>query len=194
MGILPALISGGATIGSSLLGAFGGDDGGDAADVARLSKKSMSYGLNELVKLLQSGPGEFVPEDQPGYKYGFEEFVRKPMDRGASARGRYFSPGTTEAIGRSAQDYASTQYDNFLNRYYKKLEPYFSMMGMGGTAMGYRDTSGTDRTNALMAGVGGVSNIINKYLDRPQVAPQAPPTPYSGGNALRIPAGRWSPR
>ena len=89
--------------------------------------------LGDLVNMLEKGPGEFVPADQPGYKFGYEEFVEKPTLRLASATGALGGGGTQKALTRYAQDYASQEYDNFLTRWYKSLTPYQSLAGIGQT-------------------------------------------------------------
>jgi len=89
--------------------------------------------LGDVVNMLEKGPGEFVPADQPGYKFGYEEFVEKPTLRLASATGALGGGGTQKALTRYAQDYASQEYDNFLTRWYKSLTPYQSLAGIGQT-------------------------------------------------------------
>ena len=89
--------------------------------------------LGTLQNMLTAGPGEFVPEDQPGYQFGYEEFVEEPTLRMASATGSLGGGGTQKALTRYAQDYASQQYDNFLTRWYKSLTPYQSLAGIGQT-------------------------------------------------------------
>ena len=44
--------------------------------------------LNPLIEMAEKGPGEFIPEDQPGYKFGYKEFVEKPLLQRASAMGK----------------------------------------------------------------------------------------------------------
>ena len=87
--------------------------------------------LGDLVNMMEKGPGEFVPSEQPGYKFGYEEFVEKPTLRLASATGALGGGGTQKALTRYAQDYASQEFDNFLTRWYKSLTPYQSLAGIG---------------------------------------------------------------
>jgi hypothetical protein len=144
-----------------------------------------------LVGMIEKGPGEFVPEEQPGYQYGYEEFIEKPMMRGAAARGRFFSPGTTDELGRKAQDYASMSYDNYLSRYYNSLRPYQSLAGVGQTAAqtmgGWGQNVGSNigrnylyagqqqgygeygKANAWMAGISGLSNILTDYYAKKNI-------------------------
>jgi hypothetical protein len=128
------------------------------------------------MRLLKEGPGEFDPEQDPGYMYGYKHLVENPEHRSASVRGRLFDPSTQKALGREASDYATTKHDNFLDRYYKKLSPYFQMseagrmatMGTGGQAAGLTGLGVSEdygRKNALMAGISGVTNIAGKAID-----------------------------
>ena len=89
--------------------------------------------LGDVVNMIEKGPGEFVPAEQPGYKFGYEEFVEKPTLRLASATGALGGGGTQKALTRYAEDYASQQYDNFLTRWYKSLTPFQSLAGIGQT-------------------------------------------------------------
>lgn len=96
---------------------------------------------------ITAGPGEFIPEEQPGYEFGFEHFIEDPYLSVQSARGKRLSGETIKGLTGYAQDYAETSYDNFLNRYYTKLnaqltgmQPYQSLaqlgMGAGSTPVG----------------------------------------------------------
>jgi len=104
--------------------------------------------------LLETGPGEFVPEEEPGYKFGYEEFVEKPSLRLASATGKLGSGATLKSLTRYASDYASTKYDNFLDRYYKSLDPYFRMAGLGS------NVTIAGGNQAAVTGTGVASNIL----------------------------------
>lgn len=81
--------------------------------------------------LIQQGPGEFVPEDQPGYQFGFENFIKKPYMSSAAAGGKRLSGQTLKDLSGYASDYGSTQYDNFMNRYYNSLVPYSNLASAG---------------------------------------------------------------
>lgn len=103
--------------------------------------------------LLQKGPGEFIPEQEPGYKFGYEEFIEKPSLRLASATGKLGSGATLKALSRYASDYASTKYDNFLDRWYKSLDPYFRMAGMGSNVA----IAGGQQAGQTGAGIAGTT-------------------------------------
>ena len=92
--------------------------------------------LRGLEGAIAAGPGEFRPEDQPGYRFGFEEFIEDPYLSSQSARGKRLSGETVKGLTRYASDYAETSYDNFLRRYYDRLRPLQSMAGIGQTATG----------------------------------------------------------
>lgn len=86
------------------------------------------FGINELLRMLREGPGEF--EASPGYGFRVGEGT-KALERGAAAKGLQFSGRQAKALTRFGQDYASGEYQNFLNRYYRKLQPYGNLAGSG---------------------------------------------------------------
>ena len=90
--------------------------------------------LNPLQAQAMTGPGDFNPEDQPGYKFGYQEFVEKPLLQEASAAGKLRSGNVLRALSDRAQGYASTQYDSWLNRWLSKMQPLQSLAGLGQTS------------------------------------------------------------
>ncbi len=99
--------------------------------------------------LLELGPGEF--EESPGYQFQFGEGLRALEH---SAVGKKLSPSTAKAMMRYGEGLASTEYDKFLNRYYKSLDPFFNLAGLGQTAAGQMGagaiTTGTNLANIGM--------------------------------------------
>jgi hypothetical protein len=106
--------------------------------------------------MIAKGPGQFVPKEDPGYKFGYQEFIENPSLRMASATGKLGSGATLKALTRYASDYASTKYDNFLNRYYQSMDPYFRMAGLGSnvamTGGQQAGTTGANVAQGIMAG------------------------------------------
>ena len=219
MGLISGLIAGGATVAGGLLGRRDAKQAEDDArnmanfllqlgfDETKAWRHAGEWAANRMRGLLEEGPGEFRPEEQPGYKYGYQEFVEKPTLRSAAVRGRLFDPSTQKALGRGAQDYASMQYDNFLNRYYQKLQPLMSLseagrssthgaLGQGVNAIQgmypYQQGAQMGGTNALLAMMGGLSNIGTKAYDWYQTQNMLNP----GTTGAQAPANqlRWSPR
>jgi hypothetical protein len=138
--------------------------------------------------LLREGPGEFDPETEPGYQFGYEKFVRDPYVSSQAVRGKRTGGETMKGLARYAQDYASqkyqSSYDRFLNRYYDKVRTMQTMAGMGQTAAGQTATLGSGaasgmsqalqaqglaRTEAkqdMWAGVGGaLQKGMESYMD-----------------------------
>jgi len=127
--------------------------------------------LGDVVNMMEKGPGEFVPAEQPGYKFGYEEFVEKPTLRLASATGALGGGGTQKALTRYAEDYASQQYDNFLTRWYKSLTPYQSLAGIGQTVAAQQGqnalTTGQNLAqNALLTGQNVGQARASGYIDQ----------------------------
>jgi hypothetical protein len=104
--------------------------------------------------MIEKGPGEFIPEEDPGFKFGYQEFVEKPSLRAASAKGSLGGGRTLKELSRYASDYASTKYDNFLSRWYQSLTPLQSMSGVGQT------TATQQSANALATGQAIGQNMI----------------------------------
>lgn len=111
--------------------------------------------LGQLEEAIAAGPGEFVfdPETEPGFKFGFEEFVRKPYLQAQSAKGKRLSGETLKGLTGFAEDYAETRYQskyqNFLNNYYRSLNPLQSMAGVGQTAVGQQAVLGGQTASAV---------------------------------------------
>ena len=117
--------------------------------------------------MLQKGPGEFDPQKEPGYVFGYQEFVEKPLMRQQQATGQLRSTATTDRATRYATDYASTKYDNFLDRWYKSLDPYFRLAGGGSNVAisGGNQAIQTGQSmgnNALYGGQAEASGAINQ--------------------------------
>jgi len=123
--------------------------------------------LNLLAPKVAAGPGEFDPEQDPGYQFGYQEFVEKPLLRNASARGGLGGGRTLKELTRYASDYATTKYDNFLDRWYKSLTPLQSLSGVGqttGQQMGQNAiaTGQSIGQNQLAAGDARATGYINQ--------------------------------
>uniref|UniRef100_A0A6M3J0Z7 Uncharacterized protein n=1 Tax=viral metagenome TaxID=1070528 RepID=A0A6M3J0Z7_9ZZZZ len=121
-------------------------------DIAPWRQKGV-MALDELYGLMEAGPGEF--ETSPGYEFRQAEGL-KAIERSAAARGGALSGGGLKAITRFGQDYATSDYDNFLRRYYDKLNPWQSLADIGRTAAGtsadITTQTGRDISSALIAG------------------------------------------
>lgn len=114
--------------------------------------------LTGLKPVLAAGPGQFKPEEEPGYKFGYQEFVEKPTLRLAAATGKLGSGATLKALSRYASDYATTKYDNFLDRWYKSLDPAFRMAGMGSNmALGGSQQATATGANMAQTGMAGAA-------------------------------------
>lgn len=117
--------------------------------------KAGTDAIGRLEGQIAAGPGEFVPEKEPGYQFGFKNFIEQPYLSSQSAKGKRLSGETVKGLTKYAQDYASTTYDNFLARYYQRLNPNLSIAGMGQTSA----LQGTQ--NALATGQGVGQNYLN---------------------------------
>ena len=93
-------------------------------------------------EILDPASTKFDPSTEPGYRFGFEEFIEKPYIQGEGAKGKRLSGESAKGLTRYAMDYGSTKYDNFLNRY-GQLANY----GVGAAA-GSADAAGQYGNNA----------------------------------------------
>ena len=122
-------------------------------------RKTGEWGLNKLKAAIKAGPGEFVPEEQPGYEFGFKNFIEKPYLGSQSAKGKRLSGETNKGLIGYAQDYATTAYDNFLQRYYQKFNPLQSLAGVGMNAAGGQANAAIQTGGAISGLQQGIGNI-----------------------------------
>ncbi len=94
-------------------------------------RKAGQWGVNQLRDLIGKGPGEY--QKSPYYDFLMQQGTQG-LERGAAARGKQFSGAENKALMGYGQNLASTDYDNWLNRWYKSLTPYQSLAGLGQTS------------------------------------------------------------
>ena len=85
---------------------------------------------------LVPGTGEMLMpefEESPGYQFTLKE-GKRAIQNALSAMGANRSGRHLRAATEHAEGLASTEYDNFLNRWYRSLNPYFSLAGQGQVA------------------------------------------------------------
>lgn len=84
--------------------------------------------LSTLQQKMVAGPGEFT--QSPGYLSRLTE-GESGINRALASRGMYDSGKALTALTRYNQDYATNDYQNFLNNYYQSLQPYQTLVGTG---------------------------------------------------------------
>ena len=102
--------------------------------------------LNALQKIMIAGPGKF--KASPGYQWTLDQGLQGAQ-RAASAGGANRSGAHMKAATEYAEGLASTEYDNFLNRYYKSLTPYQALAGIGQSAAATQSSNAMGTGNAL---------------------------------------------
>jgi len=102
--------------------------------------------LNQLTGMLKAGPGEY--EKSPYYDFLMEQGT-EGLERGAAARGSQFSGSQAKALTKYGQNLASTDYDNWLKRWYQSLTPYQSLAGVGQTTSGQMAQMGSESANQI---------------------------------------------
>jgi len=119
--------------------------------------------LSQLAAKINAGPGYYT--SSPGYNFRLTE-GNKAIERSAAARGGVLSGATLKALNRFNQDYATNDYQNFLNNYYQSLTPYQSLAQVGQTSTGQLATLGANAANqigqnAITAGNAQAAGSIN---------------------------------
>ena len=102
--------------------------------------------LGTLSGMVQAGPGDYTKS--PGYDFRLQQGV-DTLQRGAAARGGLLGGAQQKALTQFGQDYATNDYDNFLNRYYQSLTPYQSLAGLGQTATNQTAALGQNTANSI---------------------------------------------
>lgn len=106
-------------------------------------RKQGAKAVNQLATLVKRGPGKF--RESPSYQFALEEGL-EGANRAMSGMGLGRSGAHVKAATDYAKNMASTEYDNFLRRYYNSLTPYQSLANLG-------QTSGVQTgQNAMQAG------------------------------------------
>lgn len=107
--------------------------------------------LASLQQMMADGPGEFT--EDPGYQFRLRQGNDNILANSA-ATGNLASGRTMKALQEYGQDYASHEYQNFVNRYYQSLQPYQFLTSVGQSAAALQGN------NAMNAG----SNIANTQM------------------------------
>lgn len=186
--ITAAMIAGGATLASSLIGSNAASkaaktQAGAADRAAELQREQFDRqvelqepwrqaGINALNKM-QSG--DVMGQMDPSYQFRLGEGL-KALDRQAAARGGLISGGALKAAQRYGQDFASTEFGNAYNR-------LAGLAGVGQTATGAMSnaagtyganagnlmtSAGAARASGYVGGANALTGGLNQYLNYTQ--------------------------
>jgi hypothetical protein len=166
---IPALAGLAGTVAGGIFGSKAADESsGSQEDALALQQSMYNQGRSDLApwrnrggkaqnalwKMIKAGPGEY--QKSPYYDW-MQQQGTQALERGAAAKGSQFSGAEQKALTQYGQNLASTDYDNWLNRWYKSLTPYQSMSSMGlqaaGTSAG-QALQGANMMGNTMAGIG----------------------------------------
>ena len=122
--------------------------------------------LSTLQSKINAGPGDFRKD--PGYDFRLREGQRG-LEASNAARGGIGGGRMAKEMTRYGQDYASNEYQNYLNQYYQSLTPLQSLAGVGQTSAGQTANAGLATgqimgqayQNAGNAMAGGAINAAN---------------------------------
>jgi hypothetical protein len=113
--------------------------------------------LGKLESMMKKGPGSFRAD--PGYQFRLDQ-GNKQLTANAAATGNLASGRTLKALTEYGQDYASNEYDRFINRFYQSLTPYQSLAGLGQTTATNMGGQSIATGNAIAAGERGAGNAL----------------------------------
>ena len=102
--------------------------------------------LGTLRAKVGAGPGEY--EKSPYYNFLLEEGV-KARERGAAAKGMLESGAEQKGLTEWGQKLASTDYQTWLNDWYKSLTPLQSLAGLGQTTAQQTSALGTQQAGQI---------------------------------------------
>jgi hypothetical protein len=186
--ITAAMIAGGATLASSLIGANAASRASkaqaSAADQAtqlqremfekqlELQKPYQEAGVNALAKMQKGVVSDYM---DPSYQFRLGEGM-KALERNAAARGGLISGGALKAAQRYGQDYASQEFGNAYNRLAAMAGVgQTSSTNMGNAAGAFGANAGQNymgAANARASGYVGTANALtgglNQYLNYTQ--------------------------
>lgn len=116
-----------------------------------LGKLAAMYGVNSDSKGYgYVGDGGFTAS--PGYEFRRDEAL-KAIDRGAVARGNYYSGGHDKAVMRYADGLAASEYDAYASR-------IAQLAGIGQAATGSTAAAGQGASNAIMGAYGANGQMV----------------------------------
>lgn len=102
--------------------------------------------VGDLQGEIDAGPGEY--EKSPGYQFAIDE-GQKGITNRASQHGNVLSGATMKAATKFGQDYATKDYDKFLDRYYNSLQPKQNLAQMGQASAAQVASQGLQTTNLM---------------------------------------------
>ena len=151
----------------------------DLEPFRRIELQGANIGLDSMKRLqskVNAGPGNFKASE--GYKWTLGEGI-KSLDKSAVAGGRSRNADTM----KYAEGLASTEYDNFMKRYYDNLTPLQSLArvqtGATSQQVGANQTYANQTSNNLTnigtanatgtinqanSWTSGVNNALNNYM------------------------------
>lgn len=127
--------------------------------------------LSALQSKMASGPGDFYTS--PGYDWRVKQGINA-MEAAASARGgtgALYDPRMYKELTEYGQNMATEEYDKFLDRYYKSMEPYQWMTGSVGLPAAGASADIAYNTGQSLANL-GMTGAQQNALTRQNMATQ----------------------
>ena len=112
-------------------------------------RESGENALSTIWSMLEEGPLSATDyEKSADYEFVTSE-GETAINRALASRGQYDSGKALKAITEYNQDYALTDYNNYLTNWYNSLSPYLTLAGYGQSATETTTSEASDTADAL---------------------------------------------
>jgi alkylated DNA nucleotide flippase Atl1 len=135
---------------------------GEAKKFQQPFYKAGKWALKELKSMMKEWDGSVEAyEKSPYYDFIKNETIGA-LDSSAASKGKLQSGAQQQAIMQYGKDLASTDYDNWLQRYYDSLVPYQYMTGLGQNSANALTSAAIGNGNAVASTYGNISNLMGR--------------------------------
>jgi len=186
--VTAAMIAGGATLASSLIGSNAASraaktQAASADQATQLQERMFNKQLELQEPFRQSGinalnkieSGDIMGSMDPSYSFRFQEGL-KALDRQAAARGGLISGGALKAAQRYGQEFASNEFGNAYNRLASRAgfgQTASTNMGgaagqFGANAGNLMTGAGAARASGYVGGANALTSGLGQYMNYTQ--------------------------
>lgn len=121
----------------------------EAKSISKPWIESGQWANTQLQKMMKGFDGSPEGYVKSPYFDWIQEQTIKGLDHSASSRGDLESGSQQKAVMEYSKNLATTDYDNYLNRYYDSLKPYQQMSQEGRITAGTLSNLGQSNANAV---------------------------------------------
>ena len=133
---------------------------GMAVDAQQPFYNQGTWALQELRQMMESWDSSPEAYERSPYYDFIQSETIKGLDQSAASKGKLLSGAQDEAVMGYSKDLASTDYDNWINRYYQSLSPYQTLASMGQGAANQITNAAMNSGNAVAGVYNNKSNLL----------------------------------